>query len=417
MNGFLTLRFYQNEETAKNELKPGLYADFYLEMARNYLNSCELNAILFTNGDMDTYPLLYVQENENFRKDVLIVNVSLLNLGRYTNHLANYRAGAKPLKLGMDSSIYKSEKKPFFYILEKTIEPMSVKEMIAFVTSEDEGTKLTITDNQPVDYIPSKNIYFKIDTDKVESEYPNTSMMDSAIHIFLNKNYLTLSEFCILDIIGTNNFERPIYYAYSVSDENYLGLNNYFRNEALAYKLTPIKTENDNPYVTGMVNSDILYNRLFEKLKFAKKTYQTKNLSSDQKRVVNSYRSLFSTLSSQLVLEQKNEKANEVMDYCLDLFPQEFAPYSYFILDFIKNYFRSSQTIKAKNLMFEFAKTTTGQIENLQKTKETTANKREIQMQVYLLFELSKIAEEFMPNEEFTINLQAKCLEYENYIN
>ncbi len=418
MNGFLTLRYFQNEETAKKELKTGLYDDFYLEMARNYLNSCDLNAVLFTNGDMDTYPLLYVQETENFRKDVLVVNVSLLNLSRYVNHLANYRAGAKPLKLGMDSTIYKDEIKPYFFIIEKLKDPISIKEMINYVSSKDEETKYKTNDNQLIDLIPSKELYFKINRENIKKEYQkDLTKIDSAVYIHLNKNYLTVAEFCMLDLIATNNFERPLYFAFSVGNESYMGLNQYFSNEALAYKISPLKTENEDPYSTGKVNSDILYSKLFEKLGFNKNNYKKNNLSKDQKRIINSYRSIFSTLANQLVLEKKDQKSVDVMDKCIDLFPSEFAPYNYNVVDFIRNYFKVSQTIKAKNLMSDFSKSTINDIEKFQKMKENSANKEEIQMHVYILNELSKIAEEFMPNEEFTINIQAKCLEYGNYIN
>lgn len=234
INGFLTLRYFQSEETAKKELKPGLYDNFYLEMARNYLNSCDLNAILFTNGDMDTYPLLYVQENENFRKDVLVVNVSLLNLGRYINHLANFRAGAKPLIPGMDSAIYKSETKPYIYIQELTEQPISIKEMLTFVASEDPLNKIQTSDNLLVDFIQSRNIYFDINIENIKKEFQKElELADTAIHIKLDKNYLTIAEFCILDIIATNNFERPVYFASTVEGKNYKGLEDYFQLEDL----------------------------------------------------------------------------------------------------------------------------------------------------------------------------------------
>ena len=85
MSAFLNLRVYQNEEVAKQELRDDLYDSFIIDVAKNYLMSCEKDAILFTNGDNDTYPLHYVQEQLGFRKDVLIINCTLLGSTRHIN--------------------------------------------------------------------------------------------------------------------------------------------------------------------------------------------------------------------------------------------------------------------------------------------------------------------------------------------
>jgi hypothetical protein len=87
MTAFLDLRTLQNEEEAQKEITGPLYNDFFLDMARNYLSSCDSNAILFTNGDNDTYPLLYLQAAEGYRQDVMVINRSLLNVNNYINRL------------------------------------------------------------------------------------------------------------------------------------------------------------------------------------------------------------------------------------------------------------------------------------------------------------------------------------------
>ena len=76
--------------------------------SKNYLNSCEPNGILFTNGDNDTYPLLYLQEKLNYRKDVVVINLSLLNTSAYFYYLMNWKKQL-PLKSGFSQEDVKEE--------------------------------------------------------------------------------------------------------------------------------------------------------------------------------------------------------------------------------------------------------------------------------------------------------------------
>ncbi|MBK8555720.1 MAG: hypothetical protein IPL65_08105 [Lewinellaceae bacterium] len=98
MDGFLTLLYFQDEKTALKQIKPNLYDGFLLQSARNILESCPKDAVLFTYGDSDTYPLLYVQALEKFRTDVIVFNYSLLSLPRYYSALLKGPLGAKPLR-------------------------------------------------------------------------------------------------------------------------------------------------------------------------------------------------------------------------------------------------------------------------------------------------------------------------------
>ena len=418
LNCFLTLRYYQNEETAKKELKSGLYDSFYIEMAKNYLNSCDSNAILFTNGDMDTYPLLYVQENENFRKDVLIVNASLLDLGRYANHMANFKGGAKPVKLTMDSSIYKSEIKPYFYVIEKSDQFLAADKLFSLVASDDKSTKFKTTDNQLIDYLPSRDIYFKIDNKKYRNQYKNElNSTDTSINIHINKNYLTISEFCMLDIISTNLFERPIYFAITVASDNYLGLEDYFRLEALAYKLTPTKRGNVYEHTTGHIKSDVLYNGCFEKLRFQKQNYNSIVLSKDQKHMVNNYRNILARLANQFLVDNKPKMTLYVLDNCIDLFPSDIIPYDNSALTMIDNYFNIGQKEKA----IKIATTYYNQLESELKTNSRKSKNEDVEFELkrntYELNNLYNMIIRYISNEEITKKIKITLDKYINNLN
>jgi hypothetical protein len=240
-------------------------------------------------------------------------------------------------------------------------------------------------------------------------------MIDSSVNLILQKNYMTIAEFCMLDIISTNNFERPVYFATTVGSDNFLGFENYFSYEALAYKITPVKTENPEQYNPGKVYSDVLYSKLFDKLHFNKAYYQKNSLCENQKNMINVYREMFAKLANQLIIEDKKDKALHVLDYCIDAFPVENTQYNYSILDFIQNYFKIGQEQKARNLLDKYSQTTTNEIERLIKLKKTGPGDSEIRMQVSIFNELMRISEEFIPNDEITKNLNRSWLKYKSY--
>ncbi len=414
MDAFLTLRYFQNEETASEVLKKDLYTPFYLEMARNYLNSCDKDAILFTNGDMDTYPLLYVQKMENYRKDILVINLSLLNLGRYIYHLVNFRGGARPLKTTLDPEIYKSELKPFFYIIENSDYPIHFKDVAGFISSTDPDTKYKFNDHL-IDYIPSRDIFFRYDSEKIKELYPYTNAeKDSIFNIHLSTNYLTVSDFCVLDILATNGFERPVYYAITVDQNSYSLLQNHLTLSGLAYKFNPVRNADFDQNNAFSVQAEHLYNKLFNDLHF--NSASAKANTNSEKGIISLYRYMFSMLSDKLIQENEHDKALLVMDRCLSLFPLKIAEYDYVILGFIRNYFKIIQLDKAKQLIVEFMQFTEIKINKLLKENDLTKNKPEIHKQVYFLIEMERISAEFIPDEEISRDLLLKTEQYKNLL-
>jgi tetratricopeptide (TPR) repeat protein len=161
-------------------------------IARNYgyniLASLPPNAILATNGDNDTFPLWYLQQVEGFRTDVRVVNLSLINLGWYIKQLRDY-------------------------------EP---KVPIAWNDAQIDG---------------KEDIQFRKYRCRLEAER------------FPDGEVAWIRDKTMWHIVKQNDWKRPIYYAVTVPNRNIGMFIPYLRMEGLVYRLTPTRSDDDQPTI------------------------------------------------------------------------------------------------------------------------------------------------------------------------
>ena len=135
----------------------------------------------------------------------------------------------------------------------------------------------------------------------------------------------------ILDLLATNNWKRPIYFAITVGSEGYLNLEDYFQLEGLAYKLVPIKTKLSDGQ-TGKVESSIMYKNLMEKFKWGGMDKKGVYLDENNLRMTMNFRNNFGRLAETFLTEGKNEQAIKVLDRALEVMPAENVPLNIFVL-------------------------------------------------------------------------------------
>jgi hypothetical protein len=321
LTAFLDLRQYQNEEEAKKELKAGLYNEFYIAMAKNYLNSCDQNAILLTNGDNDTYPLLYVQSQFGFRTDVLVVNLSLLQTDRYINNLREGLPGSEKLPVSFTPEQIKGPKREVVIIDNASQGPLNLKEIIAFV-QDDKNVKDYGTVSYP--YIPTNA--FLLESDKKVMSWT------------LSDSYILKNQLIVLDILAATAGKRPVYYAISVGSEVFLGLDDYFAAEGLAYRVSPDKKDSVD-YYTGYTDMDKLYENLMKKFDYS----GINKLTTYDKLTAINYRNCFTRLAEALIKNNRTDDGLKVLAKCLELFPDEMLSYDHYMLGAVESYFRAGK--------------------------------------------------------------------------
>ncbi|MEX2588716.1 MAG: DUF2723 domain-containing protein [Chitinophagales bacterium] len=378
-----------------------------LDFAIDYLESCKPNAILFTQGDNDTYPLWYAQEVEGIRTDIRVVNLSLLGVDWYIDHLHKKMNDAEAVKLIHTTEKYLGSNRDVTRYYDAKKLPADryyeLKDIVGFIASDDSRTKVTIQSGEQVNYLPAKKL--KISVDSVEAvkqkmvppEFYNK--IETELTWNLNKNNVLKNDLITLDIIASNFMERPIYFAVSVSPSAYLGLQKFFQLEGLAYQIVPV-SEKSSDGQSGYVATEIMYDNVMDKFKLGgierkiQKSYtveggedidavaykfgktvpelkadivaesvspgQTINftypdqdiyLNENILRMTMNLRSNYARLAAALLDKGDKERALAVLDRCMEVMPEANVPYNIFMIKFPELYYQAGDAEKARLLI------------------------------------------------------------------
>ena len=318
------------------------------DFAKNYLASCAPNAIIFTNGDNDTFPLWYVQEVEGFRTDVRVVNLSLLNTDWYIEQSVRKAYGSDPVPFSFTRDQYRQGTNDQVFVFDdKKIQGYrSVKDIIAFVKDKNPQTKYITNDQEndagdkvsdTIAYIPTKKLFIPVDKRAVKAngtvpaDTPDSLIADS-VKWTLDKNYMFKADLMILDLLAQNNWKRPVYFAVTAGSDSYLNLEEYFQLEGLAYRLVPYKKPvNRSMFSPASVNTNAMYNNIMrpEKSGWAWGGIDKYDLYLDENnlRMTTNLRIQMMTLADVLIQEGKNDKAREILDKCMSALPERNVPY------------------------------------------------------------------------------------------
>ncbi|TCZ73324.1 hypothetical protein [Flaviaesturariibacter aridisoli] len=199
--------------------------------AHNYLDACPPNAVLFTYGDNDTYPLWYVQQKEGYRTDVTVVNTSLAGVPIYVQSLAG------SLRFDLPKSLY--GKSDFLYVPVAEPQgapkaPMTLKELIRVVSAQ--AALPLAGPEDPTPYrIPGNRLVQRVDAAAFRTIHPDKSAAFAPAMNWTTGSYLTLDQLLVFDVIQSNLAKRPI--LFTSKDPLHAG---YLVPEGTAFRLTPM---------------------------------------------------------------------------------------------------------------------------------------------------------------------------------
>jgi len=311
-------------------------------------------------SDNDTFPLWYLQTVEGIRTDVRVVNLMLLNADWYITQMKQAAYTSPPLPMTLPREKYLRGSRDIVYALNHYRDTIPLRWALDFISSDEQRSKLIPEPEIELDYIMTRNFSIPVDRQKVLTngtvKPEDAELILDTLFFRFPSSFITKAHWIALEIIAENNWERPIYWT-SCKHEGTLGLDDYLQLDGITYRLVPIKTKADDFLNIGRFDSDILYEHLMN-------TFLWNGLN-DNKVWLDSYhlhtlsvinaRYIYTRLAKQLLSEEKQERAVEVLGRALELFPAPRIPYNYFSILQAEALYQAEMTDHANTELLGFA--------------------------------------------------------------
>jgi hypothetical protein len=372
-----------------------------VDSAKNLLNSCAKNGILFTGGDNDTFPLWYAQEVEGYRTDVRVCNLSLLNTDWYISQMKRKAYDSEPLPISLEFEKFIQGKNDQIYYSEnpRLKNGINLAQYIQLVKNEDPIVKQEGRGNEGITILPSKNLFLPVDKQKVMSmgivsDSLNNFLVDR-ISWNINATSLEKQALIILDMLVQNNWKRPIYFSTTLSNSNFLNLKEYTQLEGLAYRLLPAKVPGASQ---GWINTEIMYDNMVNKYFYRSLDNPDVYYDENYLRFPMNARTQFYKLASQLYMEGKTEKAKKSILFCFEKMPDKSIPFDFTVPPFISLLFKLGEEKKAMEIVNTMGSRSEEYLTYLSKIK--APYNREYELNFYILDQLSRSLKEAGKDKE-----------------
>jgi len=297
------------------------------DMAKNYLESCAPNAILFSYGDNDTYPLWYVQEVEGFRTDVRVVNLSLLSADWYMKQMMHKVNDADALPLNIDPEKIKDGVRDIIYFSDMNIPGyVDIQDLLEIMLSDDQQYKVQMQSGDWSNILPTKKMQLKVDKQAVVANKGVPQEWEDAIVDTMQWNYssgiVSRADLSIMALLANNNWKRPIYFTTTTPEENFIGLDKYLVSEGFAMRLMPVAIASEENAGGPITDVEGTYNNIINKFTWGNIAH-AKYLDPDSYRYISMYAgTIFGETAQNLLGMGKTAEAKKLVINAYESLPK-----------------------------------------------------------------------------------------------
>ncbi len=328
------------------------------DIAANYLSSVDQNAVLLTYGDNDSFPLWYIQDVEGYRTDVRVANLSYLQSGFYIETMSRKAFESDPLPFTLSPEKYIEGERVQLPVEEMIKEPIPIRKVMEFVGSDDPKAKMDLSGRGDFfNFIPVKEFIVDVDSSHVIATgavrpYHADRMLKPLLWKFSNSMAIK-DDLAVMDFIAGNNWERPLYYSVTVPASTYIGLEEFYILEGMAYRVSPVRIDPPAPGETGMVDTREMYENMMNSFRWGNAEKEGVYLDENNRRMIDVFRRQFAKLAKALVAEGDTIKAIAAVEKGLAIVPPEKMPYDYFSIDLGEALAMTGKKEEAEKLLTE----------------------------------------------------------------
>ncbi len=331
------------------------------DIGANYIRTCAPNSILFTYGDNDSFPVWYAQDVENIRTDVRVANLSYFQAGWYIDMMRQKAYKSDPMPLTLPSVKYIEGERDQLPVTNRVDKPVDLSQIVQFASQDENQYKIDVSGRGDyMNYIPADKFSIDVDSQKVLAngtvkEYFRNWIVSPMVWNYEGSDAFK-GDLAMMDLLSTNKWDRPVYISTTVPSTQYKGLEKYFVQEGIAYRIVPIKTDKPDEGEFGMIDPYVMYDNMMNKYKWGNAEDPKIYLDENNKRMLSNFRRIFGNLGKALLSAGDTTKAIAAAHKGMEIVPTSNMPNDFFSLGLAEVLLRAGKTEEGTGILNDVIK-------------------------------------------------------------